>query len=177
VSGRFLPEPDFSALELGRHATVYEVDGLAPCRAAVQSLARQAQRTIDIITRDLDQRLYDEAAFVEAVRHMVLASRRARVRILVRDPGPAVRSGHRLVDLSMRLDTFIELRVPGEQHMDHNSAMMVVDGTGSIQRLLADRYEATICFASRPIAAELLRGFEEMWGQAKRDPNLRRLHL
>ncbi len=171
------PPLDLSSLELGRDEAVLDIHGLAECRAAALSMARQFRRTLDITSRDLDPRLYDDADFVEAVRSTVINNRRARVRILVKDPGPALRRGHRLVDVAMRLSSFIEVRVFARQHGEHNRAMLVADALGSVNRPLADRFEATACFSSRALAGELLREFEEMWLPARTDPGLRRLHV
>ncbi len=171
------PPPDYSSLELGRDEEVFEIEGLAQCREATLSMARQFHRSLDITSRDLDARLYDDADFIEGVRSAVIANRRARVRILLKDPGPAVRAGHRLVDVATRLSSFIELRVLARQHAEINHAMLVADGVGSVNRPLADRFEATACFSSRSLAGELQRQFEEMWLPARSEPGLRRLHI
>lgn len=171
------PLPDFAEVELGRTKDVFELDGLAECRAATLSIARQFTRTLDIISRDLDARLYDDADFIAGVRATVVANRRARVRLLVRDPGPAVRGGHRLVELATRLSTYFEIRVLARQHAEYNRAALVADGVASVNRPLSDRYEAIACFASRSLAGELVREFEELWLAARSDPGLRRLRL
>ena len=171
------PQPHFESMVLGSDARTWEIDTREENRRACLSMARQATHSVAIVTRDLDSRVYDDADLVESLRQVVLANRRARIRVLVRDSGRAVREGHRLVDLARRLVTFFEIRTPGPEHKDYNSAFFVADGVGVLMRVLADRYEASVSFGDRTQAHELLRVFEEMWSHAKPDTNLRNLRL
>ena len=67
----------------------------------LRSIVRQARRSLDLTTRDLDHRIYSDAEVVQSIRDLVLGNRRARVRILVRDPAPALQQTHRLVGLAL----------------------------------------------------------------------------
>ncbi len=162
---------------LGSASGKMELSTSAENREIALALAGQATLSVDIVSRHLDPPVYDQVLFIEAVKRMVLEHRMARVRMLVRDIQPILSSGHRLAHLAARLSTFLEIRVPAEQHKDFNQALMIVDGTGYIHRELADRYEAVADFADRGRASDLQRKFEEMWAIATQDPNLRQMRI
>ncbi|MDZ7754686.1 MAG: hypothetical protein U5S82_24305 [Gammaproteobacteria bacterium] len=146
------------------------------CRVAT-ALVSQARFGVDIVTRDLDPAVYDDADFLAALKAFVLERRRVEVRILVRDPMPAVRRGHRLIPLAQQLSTFFAIRVPARHHRDFNQAFLVVDGTGYVHRELAERYDGTADFNDRLQAKGLQRLFEEMWEAAVPSPELRRMPI
>ena len=55
-------------------------------RATLQDIslliAQNCRRTLDITSRHLDPAIYDQALLVEAVKHIVLNNRLARIRLL-----------------------------------------------------------------------------------------------
>lgn len=142
-------------------------------------MAGRARRRLDIVSRSLEPAVYDTLEFVEAVRKMVASGRgRARVRILVLDPGALVSYGnHRLVDLCMKLSSYMEIRHPGPDHQEFNEAMLIADERGAIQRQYADRYDGLANFNSPRRAGQLSESFEALWQHGEPDPNFRRLML
>ena len=165
----------YSHLRLGASDDTLEVTTSAEGNRAAAALAGQARASVDIVTRDLDPALYDEPDFLEGLRRLATGSRRARIRILVRDPLPAVRRGHRLLALAARLPSYISLRVPATQHQSYNKAFLVADGQGYLYRELADRFEGVARFNDPAQARMLLRDFDDMWEVARLDPNLRQM--
>lgn len=146
-------------------------------REVALSLATQARRTVDIVSRHFDPALFDNEAFYAALRDLLVDSRRAQVRVLLLDPAPLSSRGHRLIELSQRLSSFMAIRVPGQEHKEFNEAWLVADNTGYFHRRFSDRYEATTNFADRRLSTHLTNRFEEIWQRAQPDPNLRRLHI
>ena len=160
---------------LGETLAPLEVTTLEEAAAVALALARQAGRTLDIVSRQMDPRLFDTAEFAEAVTQLVLRSRRAQVRVLVQDVEPVLRDGHRLVVLSQRLPSVLQIRVPAEEYRTFNQAFVVADGTGYLHRSLADRFEGTASFHAPARARELLRAFQPIWDTAEPDPSFRTL--
>jgi hypothetical protein len=168
---------DFERFVLKQDSQTVAIDTSEACRLAAISMARQSARSIDIVSRQLDPRMYDNADFCEAVSKLLVGSMRARVRVLLRDTDAVVKHGHRLVSLSQRLSSFIEMRIPAREFDEYNSAFLIVDGAGVIYRTLSDTFEGTVSFNDPRKAQELDRQFEAMWQSATPDPNLRRAHL
>ncbi len=166
---------DFSQYLLGQKHELINLDLATEVYQASLALLNQAQRSVIVVSRTLDTRLYDNSEFTTAVRQFALRSRHARMRIIVRDSSPAVKAGHRLIELSQRLSSFIEVRVPDQQHANYNSAFMVVDTTGYLFRDQADLYNAQCSFADRNYSREITRKFDDMWEHAVPDINFRRM--
>ena len=168
---------DFARFVLKKDDETVAISTSEECRLAALSLARQAARSIDIVSRQLDAQMYDSEEFCDAVAKLITGSRRARVRALLRYTDPVVKHGHRLLALSHRLSSFIELRIPSNEFDEYNSAFLIVDGAGVVHRTLADTFEGTASFNDPRRARELGRQFEAMWQTSKSDVNLRRAHV
>lgn len=174
---RSISEFDFQKPLLRKDDQRIEVETSGQNRLAAVSLVQQTRRSLDMISRDLDTKIYAHPDFVDAIRQVVVAQRRIRVRILVQDTQPLISRGHRLVTLARRLNSFIELRVPDEEHQSYNSAYLIADRVGTLFRPVADRYEGTACFNDPREARGLTELFENMWESAEPDPNLRDLRI
>jgi len=135
------------------------------------------RRTLDISSRHLDPEIYDNDPFVAAVKRIALGSRLARIRLLITDVRPVVGRGHRLLDLSSRLSSFISIRKPGRDYQHFNEALLLADNTAYIHRRFADRYDGIANHNDMQHAGELAGRFEELWERAETDPNFRRLHI
>ena len=144
-------------------------------RLAVVCFARQARRMLYIVSRDLGPKVFEEAETVAAIKDFVLGSRRATVRIIVRDVSRIISRGHRLVDLQRRLPSYMSIRTPAKEHQDYNSAFVVADQTAVLYRKFADRYEGTVSFGDPQSAEELTNLFDEMWEHASAPADLRNL--
>lgn len=162
---------------LGVSAAPFEVTTREALAEVCLAMASQARRTLDIVSRHLDAPLYDNDAFVAAVKQLSLSHRSARVRLFILDPRPLVGQGHRLIELATRLTTFIDIRAPAPQHKSFNEAWLIADNVGYVRRQFSDRYEAEVDFASRRSATALTERFEQMWQRGQLDANFRRLYL
>lgn len=149
----------------------------AALREIALEMARNSSRTLDIVSRHLDPTIYDQAPFIEAIKQIVLNNRVARIRLLVTDIGPVITRGHRLLELSNRLSSYIAIRKPGRDYRNFNEALLLADSTAYIHRQFADRYEGLASHDDPRRASELTRRFEEIWQRADIDPNFRRLHI
>ena len=108
---------------------------------------------------------------------MLLASPRARLRVLVQQIDRPVTYGHRLIETVRRVPTYAEIRVQSAEYAQYNKAFLLADRIGVVFRDAAHRYEGTACFNDRHHADTLLREFEQMWLTARSHPDLRRVHL
>lgn len=168
---------DIEQCELGMDSGPIRVERIEDNRMVANTFARQATRSLDIFTRDLDPQILNTAEFTEAVTRLSLKSKKSMIRILVKDPNRSVRDGHRIIDLSYRLSSFIQIRRPSEDYKDYNKAFIIADDRGLLYRTLADQYEGIANFNSPYEAREYAMLFSEAWETSDIDLNLRRLHL
>ncbi len=162
---------------LGESQQLLTLGSSAENRDIALSLATQAEKFLCILTRDLEPAVYNTAEFTEAVARLAARSRNSMIRILLHDSSGVVRRTHRLVDLSQRLSSSIQIRQPHEEHRGITQAFLVADDSGYMRRVIANRYEGTANFHDPAVARELMQLFERMWEKSAPDPELRRLHL
>jgi hypothetical protein len=169
--------PDWSEYTLGEESGDIVIDTSEDNQAAALRLVSQGQRSLDIFSRDLEARIYDNMAFADAVRALAVKTRDLYVRILVIDPDFIIKRGHRLVELSRRLTSHMEIRKVHEDYCNNPEAYLVVDNRGLLHRKLASRYEAVVNFNNPVTASELHHHFTEMWERSKQYMDFIRLYI
>ncbi len=162
---------------LGRAHEPLSLDSKALNRIAALALARQARRSLNIVSRDLDAPVYDDADFCAAVSELARSSRYALIQILVQNSEPALKNGHRLIEIAQRLSSFIKIRKIHPRDAQYNQAYLIADASGILHRQKADLYEGTVSFHDPLRCKEREAEFMTLWEHAEPDPNLRRLHI
>jgi hypothetical protein len=140
-------------------------------------MIEQATLRVDIISRTLDARIYDQARIIEGMKTMIRNQNRAEIRIIVRDSGPMVRDGHRVLLLAQRLNTFIRIRALPRHYHEYNTALTLIDDSAYIRQPIADLYEAEASFNDKRTVRDLRAGFEDIWHSSEADPACRRISL
>jgi hypothetical protein len=154
-----------------------ELQGLAAVRDLSAQLAGQAERSLLIFSRTLDQRVYDQQPFLHALHRLALHGPRSQVRILLVDNHRLVKYNHRLLELARRLTSRIELRRPIAQYAEHGDEYLLADHRGYLYREHADEYEGSAEFYAPLEARRLEERFQAAWEHSQPDPELRRLYL
>ncbi len=160
---------------LGETAGPTRVTHAAEAADAARALARQARHGLRIFTRDLDARLYGSEAFCDAVTRLVRTNRYALVRIVVQDPTPAIKDGHRLVGVVQHLTSNIGVRRAAQDWQNEVSAGLLADEQGLLWRPDGGRFEGTVDFKAGPRARDFRQWFDQVWENSESDPEFRRL--
>lgn len=168
---------DYSSYRLGEQGEALQLTTSEEHRQAALAMAKQAQRSVLIFSRNLDPAVFDTAELEEALAQLARRSEHTFIHILIQDSDKAIKSGHRLVNLAQRLSSKIEIRKPIEEYKHINSAFVVVDETAYIKRNVADRYDADASFSDRLTARDLTLFFKEVWQRSQQDTQLRRIHI
>ena len=169
--------PDWSEYTLGEHNTDISIETSEDNQAAALHLVSQAGRNLDLFSRDLEPRIYDNPEFTDAVRALAVKTRDMHVRILVIDPDFIIKHGHRLIELARRLTSHMEIRKVHEDYCNNPEAYLVVDNRGLLHRKLGSRYEAVVNFNNPMRATGLHHQFTEMWERSKQYMDFKRLHI
>jgi hypothetical protein len=136
-------------------------------RDAAVKVASCAKRTLTILTPDLEPGIYDSEPFLEAVKHLVLAKRYAKVRVLISDPSRTVRNGNRLVGLARRLNTYIEFRNLHEDYRQiFTSAFIIADDKAVLYRADGHKLDGIMGSFEPGIAHQHLNEFEKPWEES-----------
>ena len=140
-------------------------------------LVNQASHRLDVFTRDFDPRVFDNADFVNAVKSLAIKDNKARIRFLVVEPDKAIKLGHRLLELSRRLTSTVEIRKVHEDYSANPECYLLVDTRGLLHRKLASRYEAIANFNNPSEAMNLVRHFNEVWEHSTPMLDFKRLYI
>ena len=171
------PLDDWLALKLGESDNEIELETRAETQHAVDLMVKQTTDSLNIFSRELDAALYDRPEFLAALNHLCTDYRNATVRILSQNPKVAVGQGHRLIELSRKLASSIEIRHVHADYRYYNEAFLIADACGLVHRTFADRFEGTANFNDPVKAQRRLDFFTEVWERSEPHPDLRRLHI
>ena len=145
---------------------------------ATVEVAKIAQRGLVIYTPDLEPGIYDHEEFLEVVKRLILSKRYARVRVLISNPGRAIRNGNRLVALGRRLNSYIEFRdVQEDFREDHQEAFIIADDRALMYRADASKWEGMVGLNEPGIARQHLDVFEKIWQVSEYKHELRQLRI
>ena len=170
-------ELDIASMQLGIDDLEFALQSREQVRSVAQSLAMQAQRELLLHTEAMEPEIFDQQAFLDAVSSLVRKHQNAHVWILVEDGHKAVQHGHRLIELSRRLGTNIQIRRPPVQYRNYGKSFLLCDGVGYLYRPLARRYEGVANFNDPGQTTVLKKYFIEVWEQSQAEGEMRRLHL
>lgn len=168
---------DLSRCKLGETSGPIHLSTREENRAAALRLVEQGERSLHLLTRNLDPVLYDNEPFIDAVRRLAIYSPRTKVFILLQDPTEVVMRGHRIVELARRISSHIFINRACEDDQTGTESYLIVDQTGLIYRPNSSRYEGTVDFHAPGQCRQLLKQFENAWERSQPEPELRRLHI
>ena len=144
----------------------------------IVTMALQCRRNITILSQDFDQKILNNDAVEAAIRSFLTSnSRVARIRILVQNPEKAIHQGHRLIELSRKLSSLMEIRQPANQHKSLTETAITFDQSGFLYRELGDRPEGSGCYHDPLRALELERKFDDIWALSEPLAEFRRLSI
>ena len=168
---------DFNEYKIGEQDKVIHLDTMDENRSAATAIAQQCHRSLCIQSYDLDPIIYDSSEFIEAVRQIAVNSTRANIQILIEDTRKIIGHGHRIIELTRQLTSFMEIRKINTDIKTLPDAFLIGDETAIVYRRQTHRYEGFVNFNDRGRCRQLLTDFKDSWEKATPDPELRRLHI
>ncbi len=150
----------------------------AELRQAVLTLLQQARHRLCLHSHELADTLADDDDIIAELRRIATSGRNTDLRFLIHDADSLLREGHRLVDLSQRLQTSIRIRVIREREdLNYPSAFLLNDAGGYLLQPLASmpRARGSTCIRGR--AAHLKDYFDRVWERSETASELRRLDI
>lgn len=146
-------------------------------RAAVVEITKQANRTLSILTHDLEPQIYDHDDFLETLKKFILARTFARVRVLIVDPTRVIKTGSRFVTMGRRLNSYIEFRNVRPEYRTHPEAFCIADEHALMYRARAESWEGMSDTYEPAVARIYLSTFDGLWNACEDEPELRQLQL
>ena len=158
-------------------ARLEQYRGETDCLLGLLRCLEVPRRRLAIASQLLDHALFDQAPLVEAVSRFARSSPSAEVRVLISDPNLIVSRGHRLVELSRRLDSRIEIRRVSEGVSMDEESFVTWDERGLFLMPDFRDYTALVNLYDPVHARKLLERFDYLWARSAPDPELRTLKL
>jgi len=146
---------------------------LAEVRSAVCQVAASAQRLISIYTPDLEPDLYDQTAFLDVIKHFVLARSFAKVRVLLAEPTRVMRDSNRFVAMGRRLSSCIDIRYVAAEARQRASAYLIADDRAIVYRMRADTWDGVADINNPPVARLYLQEFDQIWDSSAPEHGVR----
>ncbi len=165
----------FKNFILGVTNECIQVDSRKLNRDAILKLVASAQDQIVIISRYLDPTIFNNEDFSQAALQLARRARHSSIRILVHDTEPIVKNGHRILELSQRISSKIEIRTICNDYSQFNQSFLVADKTGYIHNLKSDLYDAEVNFNDIDKSKELTETFKNIWELSEQDLAIKRL--
>lgn len=150
---------------------------LEEVRAAVVEVTGLANRSLSILTHDLEPDIYDHDDFLETLKRFILARSFARVRVLIHDPTRVIKTGSRFVTMGRRLNSYIEFRDVKPEYRTHGDAFCIADEQALVYRARADSWEGMSDTYEPAIARIYLGTFDALWNACEMRADLRQLQL
>ncbi|MFL2547039.1 MAG: hypothetical protein ACJ0SL_06720 [Candidatus Rariloculaceae bacterium] len=146
-------------------------------RKAVVTITRQADRSLAILTPDLESEIFDHSEFLESLKKFTLARGFARVRVLISDPPRTIKSGNEFVRMGRRLNSYIEFRNIREEFRGGEETFCIADEGALAYRLDGRRWEGMSDTNEPAVARKYLDSFDELWHAGETDATLRQMPL
>lgn len=160
---------------LGESNHVLQLSTALEFSEAAQLLAEQAKRSIQIFSHDLEALIYNHEPFIKALTQVAHSHRTSIVQLLVRDTSPAVKQGHRLVNLCQQFPSNVQVRRMADDYQNNTEAFLIADRVGLLFRQENDRYQGRVNFNDPREAGKLLKLFDEVWERGSPVSEVRRL--
>ncbi len=136
-------------------------------------LVQNARYSLIIFSEDLEDWLYDNDAFADAVMALVQKQRNTSVRLLVRDTKLLIERGHRLLRLSHRAAEYIQIRKLPTTLSEKFPNYLITDDNGLLFRPDPQDTQGIGYHDYRARVKPLLEEFKLLWSRATTPPDLR----
>jgi hypothetical protein len=154
------------------------LEGRAEISQGSLALLLQARRKILIFSHQLAAWCYNRPEVEEAIKDLAIRVPNPSCFILLQDNAKVIEEGHRLLHLSRRLTSKIQIQRPLRQdHLDHYQNFLLVDDSCVLLQPIHSRPKARLSFHNPALVRELNAFFQDVWAESEPDSQLRELHI
>ena len=158
---------------LGETTELQRFSNPEEARALALALLQQASRTLCLLTPDLEPWLYNHGLIQEACKAFLLRHPQSRMRVLLSDSSKAVKDGHRLLTLSRRLSSKLQIRKLHPDYPTEEVAFLLADDRGLLLRPELEQYAGYALYNDPGRTRLLQTQFDRAWDNSTLDPDLR----
>lgn len=137
--------------------------GTAEIRTAICDIVARAERTLAIVTPNLEPEIYEHYEFLDTVKRFVLSKSFARIRVLITQPERTMMSGNQFVQMGQRLNTYIQFQSLASRLRPVSEAYCIADADALVYRADHSTGEGIVDRHAPEIARRYLNEFEQFW--------------
>ena len=141
-------------------------EGREALAAALRLAMAQAQRSLRLMDRDLSDWPIEEPTSSARLERLLTRSRRAWVRILVRDERWLERGAPRLAALRRRVGGAVEVRRIADDAEGVPGGLLIVDGDCAVERFHAEAFRGRLVVGPSDGIEALQRCYDRLWEDA-----------
>ena len=165
----------FKNFILGVTGECMQIDTRQLNHDAIIKIVSSAQNQVAIISRHLDATIFSREDFISGASEFIRRTKASNMRILVHDTQSMVKNNHRILILSQRVSSKIEIRTICNGYAQFNQSFVVADSTGYIHNQKGDLYDAEVNFNDSDKSKELMETFKTIWEISQQEAEVRRL--
>ena len=141
-------------------------------------LVESSRRELLIMTKTFDPDLYSNESFYQHVLDLARTDRYTQIRILVKDIQPVVEQGHRILELSRRLSSKVEIRKLLIKPQKDSIAYVIGDRKHLLYMHDDQDYNGFVYYEAAQECKSLADEFSYLWDKnSELDPALRTMLL
>ncbi len=160
------------------NTSVITLNNRQECTDAVQEVILSAQKNIQIFSQQLEPLLYNHQGICDAVSSLARKNRHSSIRIIALKTRSIASEGHCLINLSQRLPSSIQIKVPvTDELLRFSESWLIADDHSICQINNPDRYEGSLIKNNRLHVKTKLEFFDDAWENSQPDQNSRRLNI
>ncbi|MCO7222788.1 hypothetical protein [Pleionea sp. CnH1-48] len=138
---------------------------------------KQAKRTVDIFSADLDPQVLNDRSIEKALSDLARRSRYSQIRLLVYTIRPMLQCQHRLITLYQSLSSYVHIRVVPAQLQQAPYAFYLADERSLVYRPFYTQTEGEGRLDAPLEVKERRQFFDELWQQSEIASELRVLGI
>lgn len=139
------------------------VTGTPELRGSIVDIVAHAQRSLAILTPDLEPDIYEHVEFLDVLKRFVLARTYARVRVLITQPERTIRQSNQFAQMGQRLNTYIQFRNLASDRRPVKEAWCIADSDAIVYRADFATGEGVVDTHAPEIAKRYIAVFEDLW--------------
>jgi len=146
-------------------------------RVAAVRVAASATRMLTMYTQDVEPDIYDQPAFLEAIKRLILARSYAKVRVLIADPARTRFETSKFIGVARRITSHIEVRHLRADLRNNATSFLIADERALLYRLQSSRWDGLLELNDPPVSRRYLTYFDDVWQASEPHLELRQIRM
>lgn len=146
-------------------------------RNTITLFTKKIERECILMAPVLEPFLFNNADFIEALKHFVTSDRHNMAKIMIENHGQVIRENGRLITLCRKLSENLKLRSLPEEYQGHSDLFIVADKKSLLLQSNISTPEISVKLDDKTAVTPFVRRFDYAWQRSIPMPGLHTLGL